>query len=560
MGRRKKIEMEESEVLETTEDGEQVVSKPVIDRSTLKAPINEWVETDEERYLTYEPQKCYIEFHKIFGIKSLAGYHEFTIRKDSYSNQLPVICRYVNFFIHAYDKEHELWTAYLHLKFVTDNEDGEIYFTGEAQLGQFIDHIYEVMFTPSIIRKIHQLVDDNYLDDIESDEGSKKYITKEKKHLESLEFTNEHIKTLLKISFGIKMMSPVIFHYLAKNKIIVNKTTPHLFNAFKGLFDIFSDTCNMYNKLFVYVKAKVMENKSNNDKMYAQREILGIDEFSVIHRFTRVVLISENLVKFKFNENWDENAKKYKENITGFIKTIIKYQLMYFIKEQHSKGFTELTYARNADGLSGVDKMEMQLEKLDEGSIIIAKESVTDEVERLINEYGFEITDDELDYYKKHFNIQPLHQMLITSLFAGNLGSFRNTLGISRDNFIRLALILKKRILRESGFDNTNVFTDRVALPYILTGNIKEKINTRLIRNAKFKEDCEESYIIDDLLHNKYKYLEEIDKDSIMSILSTINNTVFTYCCYENPDIYGTEINVEKNSITDELGFFLRTI
>ena len=67
-----------------------------------------------------------------------------------------------------------------------------------------------------------------------------------------------------------------------------------------------------------------MENKSNNDKMYAQREILGIDEFSVIHRFTRVVLISENLVKFKFNENWDENAKKYKENITGFIKTINK--------------------------------------------------------------------------------------------------------------------------------------------------------------------------------------------------------------------------------------------
>lgn len=261
MGRRKKIEMEESEVLETTEDGEQVVSKPVIDRSTLKAPINEWVETDEEKYLTYEPQKCYIDFHKIFGIKSLAGYREFTIRKDSYSNQLPVICRYVNFFIHAYDKEHELLTAYLHLKFVTDNEDGEIYFTGEAQLGQFIDHIYEVMFTPSIIRKIHQLVDDNYLDDIESDEGSKKYITKEKKHLESLEFTNEHIKTLLKISFGIKMMSPVIFHYLAKNKIIVNKTTPHLFNAFKGLFDIFSDTCNMYNKLFVYVKLLSVQSK-----------------------------------------------------------------------------------------------------------------------------------------------------------------------------------------------------------------------------------------------------------------------------------------------------------
>ena len=67
-----------------------------------------------------------------------------------------------------------------------------------------------------------------------------------------------------------------------------------------------------------------MENKSNNDRMYQQREILGVDEFTVIHRFTRVVLISENIVKFKFNENWDASAKKYKENVTGFIKTIFE--------------------------------------------------------------------------------------------------------------------------------------------------------------------------------------------------------------------------------------------
>ena len=62
-----------------------------------------------------------------------------------------------------------------------------------------------------------------------------------------------------------------------------------------------------------------MENKSNNERMYSQREILGTDECSVIHKFTRVVLISENIVKFKFNENWNKETKKYKENITGLI-------------------------------------------------------------------------------------------------------------------------------------------------------------------------------------------------------------------------------------------------
>lgn len=319
MGRRKKSEIE-AELLAA--GGLDLPTKPVIDRSTIKAPINVWTQTKAETYLEYDVQKCTIHFDKIFGIKKLEAYNQFIIKKDSYSNQLPIICRYINFFIHEYDIEHELLMIYLNLKFSIDNEGGDIYFSGEEQLEKFIEYIYEVMFTPSIVSKIHNLVEDNYLDDIETDDGTKKYLTKEKKHLESLEFTNEHIKTLLKISFGIKMMTPIIFHYLGKNKIIVNKTTPHLYNAFKGLFNIFSDTCNMYNKLFVYVKTKVMENKSNNDRMYQQREILGVDEFTVIHRFTRVVLISENIVKFKFNENWDASAKKYKENITGFIKTI----------------------------------------------------------------------------------------------------------------------------------------------------------------------------------------------------------------------------------------------
>ena len=33
----------------------------------------------------------------------------------------------------------------------------------------------------------------------------------------------------------------------------------------------------------------------------------------------------------------------------------IKYQLMFFLKEQYSKNLTEVTFAKNSDGLSGMD-------------------------------------------------------------------------------------------------------------------------------------------------------------------------------------------------------------
>ena len=52
-----------------------------------------------------------------------------------------------------------------------------------------------------------------------------------------------------------------------------------------------------HNKLYVYVKAKVLESNANNATIFAQREIFGVDVFSVVNQFTKKVLISENVVK-----------------------------------------------------------------------------------------------------------------------------------------------------------------------------------------------------------------------------------------------------------------------
>jgi hypothetical protein len=46
------------------------------------------------------------------------------------------------------------------------------------------------------------------------------------------------------------------------------------------------------------------------------------------------------------------------------VKTIIKYQLMYFLKDQYSKNLTEVTSAKNAEGLSGMDEPHLVHVKL----------------------------------------------------------------------------------------------------------------------------------------------------------------------------------------------------
>ena len=324
-----------------------------------KTQINIWKPKHDSEIFVGQNGKlfeCY--FEKVFNTtKDIAKYNHFFINKSSYENQLDHIVSYINFFINFYDRDMEVMTAYL--KFASEIGKERTY--DENGIDGFIDLIYEILFTPTVIEKIRKLTDDNYNDDIESpDDDKKHYMKSEKKHLESLEFTNQHIKVLLCISMAIKIMCPVMLHFTKINQVPIGKNTDTIFRFYKRLFTIFgfgSDFCvknekdetvieevpedqvmehvklsgltkvpygytyryyftqdgeklyytpieiNIYNKLYIYCKAKVLESNATNSPIFAQREITGIDVFTVIEQFTRRVLITENIVKYRFNDN-----------------------------------------------------------------------------------------------------------------------------------------------------------------------------------------------------------------------------------------------------------------
>lgn len=522
-----------------------------------KSKITSWKPNEDDILVTNDGKLFIIYFEKVIQPKEKVKiYDKFMIKKSSYEKQLGIICKYINFFLKFYDDDHEVILAYLKIKFALDKEKR----FDESNSEQLIDLIYEVLFTDSVVEKICQMVEDNYLDDIESSQESKKYIGKDRKHLESLEFTNQHIKILLRISFGMKMIAPILSHYVSINVIKLDKDTDLIYNFYKRLFLIFSDNCNMYNKLFVYVKAKVLESKSHNSTMFEQRDILGIDEYLVIRNFLKKVLISENMIKYKFNEHWDPKKGKYNENIVGFNKTIIKFQLTYFLKEQYTKNLTEVTFAKNSDGLSGMDKMEMNLQKIDEGLCVLAEINIKIAIKKILQDNDFNNTEEEIQYYKEHHNPSLLQVQLVYSYWGKRFGAYRNSNFINRTEYIILMLTLKKKLLLEQGCCNEGEFSDSCKLPYILSGNVQDKVNTRMIRNNKFIVRVNNSYLYENIKNKKYKNLCVIKPDYIMSLLSEIINTNFTYVVYEKKELLGEVIEYDENKISDELLFFLNTI
>lgn len=535
--------------------GEQ---KAMIDRTKVKADITVWQPKSKDIITEADGKIFIVHFEKLFPKVQLEDkLNKFIITKSSYDKQLGIISRYFNYFVAKYDKDNELLMSYLTIKHYIDVRHK---FTTADDMYKLIDFIYDVLFTPTIIEEIKMAVEDNYLDDIENNPNGKKYTTGGMKHLENLEFTNEHIKILLSISYAMKLMSPIMLHYFSIAHIKLTKESPHIYEFYKRLFVIFSEGTgvNIYNKVFTYVKNKVQESYSQNEKIFSQRQIFGKDNTTLIKLFVQKVLISENMVKFKFNENWDPQTKKYKESVTGFIKTIIKYQNLYFLKEQYVRTLIEVTHVKNADGLSGIDKMHMTQRKLDEGECTLMECIEEDGVQRIKNAFDIEITQDEVEYYKANWKPEDLQITLIRNFYAKYFGGVLPTNIINRENSIILALLLKKKLIIEAGFEKEkDLFIEDTILPYVLTGNKLGKTNTRVIRNGKFLSEAEENYLYKRLNEEHYGFLDEIDPEFILRVLSMYSNTTFTYCCYEAPELLGVEINCDRYKFIEELLFLL---
>lgn len=555
-------------------------------------------------------------FEKVFGHdEKLSIYDRFLIGRDSYVKQLDQIIRYINFLMSEYDTDNELVTAYLKIKFAVDKENA---FSAD-DLMSYKAFLYDILFTNSMINKINTMVEENYLDDIEVPADDKKYSKDTKKYLESLEFTNNHIQILLKISIAIKIMVPVLFHFIQKNKLKSNEED-FLYNFYDDLFDLFGfstywtlydssnkvketnipdikvkefsalnkvpiilnergyvceyvdeetgEVChflkkriNMYNKLYAYVKTKVSENEVNNSKMYDQRAIFGDDLVNVINYFVKKVLIADTMMKYKFNEIWDKTTKSYKENIVGFNKTVVKYQLMYYLKAQYIKNPSEITSTKNSEGLSSVDKFLMNQNKIDEGSVILSEINIKCTISMIRELIDVPLSDEEIQYYMDNHHPDYIQVQLVYAYYTKFFGSYRDLNLLRFRDYIILLLLLKKKLLIDLGYEeDVDGELHYAALPYIISGNVLDKVNTRIIRNNTFITELFNNSDYNELMNSKYDLLSTINNESIISILSGIINTKFTYVTYEAQDLLGKEINYNVDKVSSELLFLLNSI
>ena len=207
--------------------------------------------------------------------ENISAFNDWKVTRSSYYQHLPFICEELNFFETMYDKDAELITALFRIKYLID---GDNFSYNESNFNSFKDLCYKTIFTDSFKDKIKIMIDDNYVDDIEEDitkVDNPDILTIMQRKKKSLEFKNEHVKAMLMISFGIKILSFIVNHYAVMRGINIQKQSNIFYNFYIDMFKVFNFDFDIYNKIYSYVENKVNSSYNFNKSIFEQQEIEG---------------------------------------------------------------------------------------------------------------------------------------------------------------------------------------------------------------------------------------------------------------------------------------------
>jgi len=234
---------------------------------------------DDARFFCL-PKLMIVKFNKELdkvNNENIAALNEFKVTKLSYSSYLPRMCEELNFFETMYDQEGELITALFRIKYLIDADN--VSYTMK-NFDAFKDLCYKTIFTESMKEKITRMIEENYVDDIEAENvrnmSNPDMLSIMQRKKKSLEFLNVHVKAMLEISFGIKILSFIINHFAVMRSINIQKNIEIFYRFYIDMFNVFEHDFNIYNKIWSYI-----ENKCNSSYNFNKSILKSIYTFKI---------------------------------------------------------------------------------------------------------------------------------------------------------------------------------------------------------------------------------------------------------------------------------------
>lgn len=386
-----------------------------------------------------------------------------------------------------------------------------------------------------LINMINKFVEDNYaltLDKITQETKDKK-----KKVNTELQFSDNHAKDLLKISYLYRVLIPIISVYFYYNKSSFNSVKPQDLengemipeseleelqfdevntNIFAYLFDKFATNPEaLRNKLYRLTYSGVSKTAYSDKRFWLAAKNVAITERSEALEIYKKILTNA-IPKLSIEGD---------KNVISFLQSVINNQVDFLFQNKFKYHFstlggTDTHYSTDDDddsSMSESERLEILSTRKNEGSYIIRKMNIKDVLEKLPEKFGVGVSDAEVKELMKKLTRNQIQEQII-SLITFKYFQDKDALKfISFYEYCYLVIICTK-YLQQYKF---------IYLPQILNAKCEKHRERISISGKKVRPEILNSKKYLDMINSRYSNFAAEIEAPFLSFIGTVYSSVF---------------------------------
>lgn len=242
----------------------------------------------------------------------------------------------------------------------------------------------------------------------------------------------------------------------------------------------------------------------------------------------------------------------------SFICSIVNRQGDNFRRQMFRRNLVEASIIQDSDGNSKSDRYRAYKTKLNEEHVTTCTMDMHQLVNKLFEKYKDEISEDEIMYYRHHLEPSRLHQLLMEIYFFNYTTSAQEFSLLRSSDWYKMLLIMKHDIMHRLNIKPDQLLDDAEnnLLLLIMTANIEEiTVGEKMyIKNTKYLNEHKD---YKKLVERFYSTIVSMNDDIIKKFLINFANSNYRFVLYENKNLLGKDIIVDKYQLIDELLDFL---
>lgn len=265
-------------------------------------------------------------------------------------------------------------------------------------------------------------------------------------------------------------------------------------------------------------------------------------------------IIIDNIIKFSLPQTWDSIKEQPKERVLSFLASIVNTHISIFVMQVFRRNLIEVSITVDSEGNNKNDRYRASKMKLNEEYVVTCSMDMNHLVNNLFKKYEKEITNDELEYYRRNMKPSRLHQLMLEIYFFNHTASSAEFALLKNIDWYKLLLIMRKDIMHRFNVNKDSLLDSTLAL--ILTANIEETpVGEKMyVKDTKYLKDSEEYNI---LTSKFYSTIVDMNEDILKKFLITFVNSKYKFVLYEEPELLDQDITINKRELIDNLLNFL---